>query len=98
MALQAHGAKLVLDPTAVPRDAPRGSARLHAEALPWPSLDQGWGPAKPVPHLPFISHQQVTLVGSWWLNHCGKERAVAMETRCQTGRAAPSVKTWCELV
>lgn len=29
---------------------------------------------------------------------CGKERAVAMETRCQTGRAATSFKTHCELV
>lgn len=84
-------------PPRSPGMLPRGRLHLHAEALPRPSPARGRGLAEPVSHLPFAAHQQVTPVASWRLNRCGKERAVAMETRCQTGRAAPSLKTRHEL-
>lgn len=63
-----------------------GQLHPHAQGCPCPLLAQHQGPAEPIPHLPFTTRQRVAPVASWRLYCCGKERAVAMETRCQIGR------------
>lgn len=40
---------------------------------PWPLPARGWGPAEPVPHLPFATRQQVAPVASWQLNAAGRK-------------------------
>lgn len=80
-----HRARLVPDPSCTGYSS-AGQLHPHTEGCPCPLLAQHQGPAEPIPHLPFTTRQRVAPVASWRLNCCGKERAVAMETRCQIGR------------
>lgn len=78
----------------VPRDAPDGDGSpCPWRGRPCPSLAERRGPAEPAPRLPFAACQRVAPAASWRLACCGKERAVAMETRWKIGRAAPRLRT-----